>query len=317
MTAFPKFLQTGDLVAIVSPSGPIDISYIEKGTEILESWGLQVWTAPHVCAHSGVFAGTEEERTADMQTALDNPEICAIFCSRGGYGAIRIVEKLDYTAFLQNPKWIVGFSDITIFHSKINTLGVVSIHGAMPKNFETIHAQSLQSLQNIIFGEQKAIAWHANTSTGSATMCNKQGSAQGKLVGGNLSVLYSIRGLSLEYDYRNAILFIEDLNEYVYHIDRMLQNFKLSGIFSQLSGLIVGGMTDMKQGVDTYGTSIEELILDVCKDYDFPIAFNFPSGHGADNEAFIVGQKYSLCVDTEKAVLEEVREYSKNFVRLL
>lgn len=296
MTVLPQFLQAGDTVAIVSPSGSIDSSYIERGKEILKSWGLQVCTTPHVCARSGVFAGTDEERIADMQIVLNNHKIRAIFCSRGGYGAIRIVEKLDYTQFLQNPKWIIGFSDITVFHSKMNTLGIASIHGAMPKNFETIHAQSLQSLQNIIFGEQKTIEWCAHN-------CNKQGSAQGTVIGGNLSVLYSIRGLSLEYDYHNAILFIEDLNEYVYHIDRMLQNFKLSGIFSQLSGLIVGGMTDMKNGVDTYGSSIEELILDICKEYNFPIAFNFPSGHGADNEAFIVGQTYSLCVENEKAVL--------------
>ncbi|MDR0941092.1 MAG: LD-carboxypeptidase [Bacteroidales bacterium] len=296
MTTFPTFLQSGDIVAIVSPSGPIDVSYIDKGKEILESWGLQVWTAPHVCARHGVFAGTDEERSADMQAALNSQEIRAIFCSRGGYGAIRIVEQLDYTAFLQNPKWIIGFSDITVFHSKINTLSVASIHGAMPKNFETIHAESLQSLRNAIFGTRKNIEWQANN-------CNKLGCAQGRLVGGNLSVLYSIRGLSLEYDYRNAILFIEDLNEYVYHIDRMLQNLKLAGILSQLAGLIVGGMTNMKQGVDTYGMSIEQLITDTCKEYDFPIAFDFPSGHGAENEAFVIGQSYSLRIDKDKAKL--------------
>jgi len=301
MTVFPKFLQPGDQVAIVSPSGPINSSYIERGTEILERWGLQVWTAPHVCARSGVFAGTDEERSADMQTALNNPEIRAIFCSRGGYGAIRIVEQLDYTAFLQNPKWIAGFSDITVFHSKINTLGVASIHGAMPKNFETIHAGSLQSLHDILFGMQKTIEWRASN-------YNKRGTARGALVGGNLSVLYSIRGLSLEYDYKGAILFIEDLNEYVYHIDRMMQNLKLSGILSQLSGLVVGGMTDMKQGVDEYRTSIETLVSDVCKEYDFPIAFDFPSGHGAENEAFIVGQMYALHVGEESATLAQLNE---------
>lgn len=303
MTTFPQFLQTGDTVAIVSPSGPIDSSYIEKGKEILESWGLRVWTAPHVCARHGVFAGTDEERTADMQTTLNNPEIRAIFCSRGGYGAIRIVEQLDFTMFLQNPKWIVGFSDITVFHSKLSSLGIGSIHGAMPKNFETIHAQSLQSLQNIIFGKQEAIEWQASN-------YNKTGLAQGKLVGGNLSVLYSIRGLSLEYDYRNTILFIEDLNEYVYHIDRIMQNFKLSGVLSQLAGLIVGGMTNMKNGVDKYSASIEELILDACKDYNFPVAFDFPSGHGAENEAFVVGQTYSLNVEKEKAKLKIINVVS-------
>lgn len=296
MAVLPQFLQVGDLVAIVSPSGPIDNSYIEKAKSILENWGLRVWIAPHVCAKHGVFAGSDEERCADMQAALDNSEIRAIFCSRGGYGAIRIAEKLNYTHFLQNPKWIIGFSDITVFHSKMNTLNVASIHGAMPKNFESIHAQSLQSLQSLIFGKQKTIEWQANN-------YNKIGSAQGKLVGGNLSVLYSIRGVSLEYNYRNAILFIEDLNEYVYHIDRMVQNFKLSGILSGLSGLIVGGMSDMKQGVDNYGTSIESLILEASKEYHFPIAFNFPSGHGAENEAFILGEEYSFSVGNEYAEL--------------
>ncbi len=298
MLILPQFLQTGDLVAIVSPSGPIDVSYIERGVAILESWGLQVWTASHVCACSEVFAGTDEERTADMQVALDNPKVRAIFCSRGGYGAIRIVEQLDYTAFLKNPKWIIGFSDITVFHSKINTLGVATIHGAMLKNFESVTAESLQSLRNLLFGEQQTTVWQVN-------VCNKQGKAHGTLVGGNLSVLYSIRGLPLEYDYRGAILFIEDLNEYVYHIDRMMQNLKLSGILSQLSGLIVGGMTDMKQGVDEYNVSIEELILNVCKDYNFPVAFNFPSGHGAENEAFVMGETYVLNVENTQSFLRK------------
>ncbi|MDR2963032.1 MAG: LD-carboxypeptidase [Bacteroidales bacterium] len=299
MTTLPAFLQQGNRVAIVSPSGPIDNSYIERAVEILERWGLQVWIAPHVCAHCGVFAGTDTERAADMQAAFNNPEIRAIFCSRGGYGAIRIVETLDYTQFLQNPKWLIGFSDITVFHSKLNTLGVASIHGAMPKNFEKITEKSLQSLHNVLFGKENTITWQANER-------NKRGTAQGRLVGGNLSILYSIRGLSLEYNYRNAILFIEDLNEYVYHIDRMLQNLKLSGILAHLSGLIVGGMTDMKQGADTFGITIEELILDICKDYSFPIAFNFPSGHGAQNKAFVVGEEYFLTVGGNECKVEIV-----------
>lgn len=296
MNRIPEFLKKGDTVAIVSPSGPIDGSYIEKAKEILTSWGLLVEVGKFATSRSGVFAGTDEQRSQDFQQAISNEKIKAIICSRGGYGAIRIVETLDYTPLISNPKWIVGFSDITVFHSKLSTLGIATIHGAMPKNFSSVTVESLESLKNILFGIVLPINWESSK-------CNKIGTISGKLVGGNLSILYSLRGLNLEYDYSNTILCIEDLNEYLYHIDRMMQNLKLSGILGSIKGLIVGTMSDMKNGVDEYGTSVENIILDAVKEYNYPVCFNFPTGHESLNSALIFGGEYTLEVSAEKCGL--------------
>lgn len=292
MIRIPDFLQKGDLVAIVSPSGPIDSLYIEQAKITLESWGLRVYIGNNAVKRNGVFAGSDEERLSDFQNVLDSEEIKAIFCSRGGYGGIRIVEKINYSKFIAKPKWIIGFSDITVFHSKISKFSIASLHAAMPKNFNGITEQSLQSLRLVLFGIVDPVCW-------SSSKFNKNGVASGKVIGGNLSMLYSIRGLELEYSYKDCILFIEDLNEYLYHIDRIMQNLQLSGILSQISGLLVGSMSEMKNGVDAYGGSIESIILDAVSKYSYPVAFNFPSGHEKDNMPIILGGTYTLQVEED------------------
>lgn len=302
MHKVPEFLQQGDMVAIVSPSGPIDRVYITEAIQILESWGLQVTVGAHVCSKYGVFAGTDEQRTDDFQYALDNPNIRAIFCSRGGYGAIRIVEKLNYSKFIKNPKWIIGFSDITVFHAKIASLGIASLHAAMPKNFAKVTPQSLQSLRNTLFGTMQPLLWQSCSH-------NLTGTARGKLIGGNLSILYSMRGVPFEYSYTGALLCIEDLHEYLYHIDRMMQNLKYSGVLSNIAALIVGSMSNMKQGVDEYNASVESVISDVVASYNIPVCFNAPSGHDADNMALIMGQEYELHVNADMVRLEPMREF--------
>ncbi|HON53123.1 MAG TPA: LD-carboxypeptidase [Bacteroidales bacterium] len=297
MFTVPDFLQQGDRVAIVSPSGPIDIEYIHKAVSVLESWGLQVCLGKHVCHKYGVFAGTDAQRLADFQEVIDNDSIKAVFCSRGGYGAIRIVQNLDFTKYVQKPKWIIGFSDITVFHAKISSLHIASMHAAMPKNFSTVTPQSLESLQQALFGNVQPIRWQSSS-------FNTLGTARGRLTGGNLSMLYSLRGLSFEYDYSGTLLFIEDLNEYLYHIDRMMQNLKLSGILSRIAGLIVGGMSGMKQGVDVYNASVEAIISEVLVPYNIPVCFNAPTGHESDNMALIPGIEYQLQVQSNNVVLQ-------------
>ncbi len=293
----PAFLQKGDCVRIVSPSGPIDKKYIDSAIKTLNFWELEVEVGKNACNKKGVFAGTDSERKADLQDALDAKHVRAIFCARGGFGAIRIAPYLDYSNFISQPKWLIGFSDITVLHSQINKFGISSIHAAMPKNFGLVTKDSLDSLQKMLFGEKESVIIPSSK-------YNKSGSVTASLVGGNLSILYSIRGVSLEYDYTNKILFIEDLNEYVYHIDRMLQNFKHSGIFSKISGLIVGTMSGMKQGADNYdATTIEEVILDAVKEYDFPVCFDFPSGHEEFNQALLFGSEYSLNVNQKEVVV--------------
>lgn len=287
MVQIPDFLEKGDTVAIISPSGPIEGLFLDNASTILQSWGLQVIIGKNAALRSGVFAGTDDQRLQDFQEAINNPEIKAIFCSRGGYGAIRIVDSIDFSLFIQKQKWIIGFSDITVFHAKLSKLGVASIHGAMPKTFSTVSAESLESLKQMLFGTILPIEWNT-------TPFNKPGTCTGKLVGGNLSMLYSMRGLQLEFDYTDSILFIEDLNEYLYHIDRIMQNLKLSGILGSIKGLVVGTMSGMKNGVDEYGGSVESIILEVVKEYSYPVCFNFPAGHESQNMAIIMGIDYSL-----------------------
>ncbi|MBR5433665.1 MAG: LD-carboxypeptidase [Bacteroidales bacterium] len=290
----PNFLEEGDTIAIVSPSGPIKSDALDFAIETLNSWGLRATIGKHAFNKCGVFAGTDNDRAADFQKALNDKKVKAILCARGGYGAIRIIDKLDFSKFIKNPKWIVGFSDITVFHAKLNSLGIQSIHGAMAKSFPSVTQKSLTSLHNALFGK------YSQTLKSTNSKFNRPGSGKGELIGGNLSMLYSMRGVPFEYDYKGKILFVEDLNEYLYHIDRMIQNLKHSGILSQINGLVVGTMSGMKNGVDEYAGSIESIILDAVKDYDYPVMFDFPSGHEDANQAMIFGAQHKLNVKSTK-----------------
>lgn len=297
MNKKPAFLQKGDTVHIVSPASPIDQSYILSAIERLSSWGLHVTLGKSVIASHGVFAGTDSQRFQDLQDALNNPDIRAIFCARGGYGSIRIVGELDFSQFVQSPKWIVGFSDITALHARVCNERFMSIHAAMPKNFDVVDAESMDSLHAMLFGISNGLLE-------SKSVYNKIGNTRGTLVGGNLSVLYSMRAVPFEYSYANTILCIEDLNEYRYHIDRMMQNLKVSGVLASLSGLVVGEMLDMKQGADPHKFEVEEIILDAVKDYSYPVCFAMPFGHGTRNRALCIGNTYLLSVQSHMATLQ-------------
>lgn len=291
-----NFLQKGDTVAIVSPSGPIKENALDFALETLSLWGLNVIVGKHVYDHWKVYAGSDADRAADFQEMVNNPNVKAIICSRGGYGAMRIINTIDFSAFATHPKWIVGFSDVTIFHSQLNNLNYQSIHGVMAKGFANVTPESLQSLHDVLFGVVRPIEFPSNCR-------NRCGTCSGELVGGNLSILYSLRGTPYEYDYSGKILFIEDLNEYLYHIDRMIQNLKHSGILRNVAGIIVGTMSNMKNGVDEYENSVEEIILDAVREYSYPVAFNFPSGHETLNHAIIIGGQYTLTVEEYSAQL--------------
>lgn len=296
----PEFLQKGDLVYIVSPASPIQDNHIRVAKELLSSWGLRVHVSEYAYARSGVFAGTDEQRLHDLQTALDNPDCKAILCSRGGYGSIRIASCLDFTAYMQNPKWIIGFSDITVLLARCNALDIASVHALMAKNVPTAHPSSLESLRQLLFGSVQTIEIQPSA-------YNIPGQVTGEIVGGNLSVLYSMRGIPFEFDYTNKILFIEDLHEYLYHIDRIMQNFKLSGIFDTISGLVVGHMSNMKQGADPHKDSLEEIILSAVTEYSIPVCFSAPIGHEPKNMAIMIGGTYSLDITPEKVRLEYYR----------
>jgi muramoyltetrapeptide carboxypeptidase len=234
----------------------------------------------------------------DFQTMMDNPNIKAIWCVRGGYGTVRMIDLLDFTKFKQSPKWVIGFSDVTVLHSHLNNLGFASIHGIMPVSVKATE-EAKESLRKALFGETLEY-------TVPCEPMNRYGSAKGELVGGNLSILYSLLGSTSAIDCTDKILFMEDLDEYLYHIDRMMMNLKRNGCLESLKGIIVGGMTKMHDNEIPWGKNVLEIIDDVTKPYHIPVIYNFPAGHSADNHALILGKQITLEVnDLESKVIFE------------
>lgn len=290
----PDFLQPGDTISIVSPAKAIEATHIDYARSFFESKGLKVITGEHAYGAHHYFSGTDPERMQDVQNAIDHPDVKAIICARGGYGCVRIVEQLQWANLLRQPKWVVGFSDITVFHHKIFDLGVESIHATMPLNYRENSPEAMDSLWQTLSTGTVSHHWQAHAS-------NKTGTASGKLVGGNLSIVYSLIATPLAFDFEGAILFIEDVGEQVYHVDRMLQSMALAGILDRIGGLVVGGMTDMKETAVPTGWTIEQLVLDQFRYRNIPIAFNAPVGHIDDNRALICGANAVLEV-TENSV---------------
>ena len=295
----PPYLKAGDTVAIVAPSGVLKnrTSEIEQAKKLLKSWGLHTVVGKHVFNQANHFAGTDDERCEDFQNALDNPTISAIWCARGGYGTVRILDKLNYTKFKQNPKWVIGYSDITALHNQIHNNGVESIHAMMCTSLQddmsTIE-ETVSTFKDALFG--KPLSYTLDGSD-----YNKTGTASGQLVGGNLTMLHTMLGSKTSIDTSGKILFIEEIGEYKYHIDRMLQSLKRAGYFDNCKGVIIGDMSKMRTNTTLWGTSIEQLILDALADYDFPIAFNMHAGHEKDNRAMILGRNIKLTVEKEKS----------------
>lgn len=290
----PSYLKTGDSIAIVAPAGILNgkREAIEQAKVLAESWGLKVMLGEYVFEDNNHFAGTDVERAKDFQKALNNPNIKAIWCARGGYGSVRILDKLDFSKFKENPKWIIGYSDVTAFHNHIHNLGIETLHAMMgssmifdPKDT----AESKETLRKALFGEN--LSYEIPPSK-----YNVVGDVEGELVGGNLTILLTMLGSDSQLNTDGKILFIEEIGEYKYHIDRMLQSLKRAGYFDNLKGMIVGDMTNVKKNTTIWGSSIEQLILDATIEYDFPILFGFPAGHEPDNRAMIMGRKVKMTV---------------------
>ena len=288
----PQYLQPGDKIAIVATARKVSPSEMEAAINTLRSWGLQVVTGPHLFGEKDQYSGTDEERASDLQMMLDDKEIKAILCARGGYGTVRIIDQLDFHAFEQHPKWIVGYSDITVLHSHINTqFGIETLHAIMPINFSDEGTEaSIESLRKALFGEVLEYNMAAHP-------MNKEGNVSGVLTGGNLSILYSLIGSPSDIQTENKILFIEDLDEYLYHIDRIMMNLKRSGKLSGIKGLVVGGLTKMNDNTIPFGKNAEQVISEYSKESGIPVCFNFPAGHIADNRAMIMGREVELNID--------------------
>ncbi len=293
----PPFLTENDKVALVSPSGAVDTNYINGAVKLLSEWGLELIIGAHAKGKIGRYSGSIEERISDFQEAIDNPDIKAILCARGGYGLIQIIDFLDFSAFEIKPKWIIGYSDITVLHALTANIEVVSIHSHMARQLSSLPANSasVKNLRNVLFGVMPSYTTPSHP-------LNRKGNVQGEVIGGNLSVLYSLRGTHLDMDGYRKILFIEDIGEKPYHIDRMMHNLKMGGILENLEGLIVGQFTDYEED-PLMGKTVYELIADAVKEYEYPVCFNFPVGHVDNNMPLLIGAEAHFIVSDKEVQL--------------
>ncbi|MBS9768215.1 MAG: LD-carboxypeptidase [Flavobacteriaceae bacterium] len=295
----PNFLQKGDTITLLSPAGSIRAEQVLPSVELLKSWGLNVKISAHSFAEHHRFAGTDEERISDLQSALDDKNTKAILCNRGGYGSLRLLEKLDFTTFLKYPKWLIGFSDITIFHSYFNSkLQCETLHAPMPVNLsqQDCPQETVQFFKKALLGEKLTYEICSNPQ-------NKLGIAEGELIGGNLATLFTLLATDFAYKMHNKILFLEDIGEPIHKIDQMLLAMKLSGCFTQLKGLLIGGFTDISNE-PKFGKTLQELIAEHTSSYNFPIVYDFPVGHIDYNYPLFVGRKAKLEVGKEKVILD-------------
>lgn len=293
----PPTLKKGDCIGIVSTARKISIEEVLPAKLMFESWGLQVVFGQNLFEINHQFAGSAEQRRADFQQMIDNTDIKAIVCARGGYGTVQIIDLLDFNKFSLNPKWIIGYSDITVLHSHLHqVLNCQSIHAIMPINFpKSLESNnSTESLRKALFGEVREYNFETSN-------LSKSGKVEGSLVGGNLSILYSLLGSNSSIDTNDKILFIEDLDEYLYHIHRMMMNLARNGKLSGIKALLVGGMSEMKDNTIPFGKSAEEIILEFFENTSIPIIFLFPAGHIQDNYALVFGRHAQLEVLDGKA----------------
>ena len=277
-----KKLNFGDRVGIVSTARKINLKELDMAVNIFNQWGLKVELGVNLLNEDNQFSGTIKERTSDLQAMLDNDKIKAVICARGGYGTVQIIDNIDFALFINNPKWIVGYSDVTVLHSHLNNLDIPTLHASMPINFKSNTKESLETLRKTLFGEKNYIKIDTNN-------YNVLGKAEGEIVGGNLSILYSLMGSNSDLDTNGKILFIEDLDEYLYHIDRMIINMKRNMKFERLKGMIIGAMSNMQDNDIAFGKTAYEIILSHISEYNFPVCFGFPAGHLKDNRAIKLG----------------------------
>ena len=285
----PPYLTKGDTVGIIATARKIEKEPIEPAIELLKSWGLHVVVGKTIGLDNHQLAGADWQRATDLQQMMDNPSIKAIWCAKGGYGTVRVVDRLDFTKFKQKPKWFIGFSDATVLHSHINNLDIATVHGIVCISVPRATPEAIESFRKTLFGGKLEYNIPAHE-------FNKLGTVHGELIGGNLSVLYSIMGSRSEADYKDKIIFIEDLDEYLYHIDRMMMNLDRNDYFKNVKGIIIGGMSKMRDNDIPWGHTALEIIQDITKKYDIPICFNFPAGHIQDNRALVFGKQITLTV---------------------
>ncbi|MBL7702925.1 MAG: LD-carboxypeptidase [Ferruginibacter sp.] len=300
MIKIPPYLKKGDTIGITCPAGYMDAAKAQTCISTLQSWGFEVMVGKTLGSNSkNYFSGTDEERADELQAMLDDERINAILFGRGGYGMGRIIDQLDFTKFKKNPKWVIGFSDITILHAHLYTkIKTASLHAPMAAAFNDGENEFIRSLHKAVAGKKAKYSCDAHA-------FNKAGNVTGELVGGNLSLLAHIIGTPSDINTKNKILFIEDIGEQIYNTDRLLYQLKRSGKLQNLAGLIVGGFTDMKDTDRPFGKNVYAVIQDIVSGYNFPVAFGFPVSHGKENYALKIGVNYTLKVSKTKTQLAE------------
>lgn len=287
----PPFLKPGDEVAIISPSFSIDSVKIEEAVNFLEKWGLRVHVGKNALKKHGSFAGDDRERLNDLQEMTGNKRIKAVFCSRGGYGMLRIIDKVDFSPLKESPKWYIGFSDITVLHLWLSQVcGLVSLHGEMPVNYGNPRKQkeTFESLYGHLFGNAESVCWRGN-------FINPR-DVKGEITGGNLTLIFTLRGTPAEIKPEGKILFIEEVGEYLYHLDRMMTSLRIAGLLKGLSAMIVGGLSRMKNKGEPWIKTAEETIAEAVKDYRYPVLFGFPAGHISDNRSLYIGREARISI---------------------
>ncbi len=295
----PPYLKTGDKIAITAPARKISREEVENAATVLKNAGFEVVYSDLLFGEEHQFSGSDTERAADLQRWIDDKDIRCIMSARGGYGTLRIIDLLDFSAMRSNPKWIAGYSDVTVLHSHLHKLGFASLHCTMPINFSR-NAESVQTMLDALTSRE--LEYNCENSAGTA---GRAGTANAIITGGNLSLLYALKGSISQADTAGKILFIEDLDEYLYHIDRMVLSLKRAGVFSNLAGLIVGGMSDMKDNTIPFGKQAEEIIREAVAEYNYPVVFGFSAGHEARNLALRLGTQVLLQTDGRRTVLQQ------------
>jgi muramoyltetrapeptide carboxypeptidase len=302
MLTLPPYLRPGDTIAVVCPAGYMPLEKAQSCIDALQGWGYGVRTGSTLGGPSlNYFSGTDEERLDDFQQMLNDPDIQAILCGRGGYGLSRIIDRIDFSAFRKSPKWIIGYSDITVLHAHIHAnYNIATLHAPMAAAFneDGQPGEFLQSLRHSLEGQKMFFECPAHP-------FNRLGETSGELIGGNLSLLAHLVGSSSDIKTKGKILFLEDIGEYLYNVDRMLYQLKRNGKLENLAGLIIGGFTDLKDTQRPFGDSFEEILRDIVKEYAYPVCFGFPVGHGKENYALKVGVRHRLKIDPIHTTLEE------------
>ena len=305
----PGYLKKGDTIGITCPGGFITMEDIQAAVAKIKEWGFDVIIGDTVGKRDFTFGGTDEERKKDLQQMLDDKNIKAIMCARGGYGAVRIIDQIDFTKFTKNPKWVIGFSDITVLHNHINrNFGIASIHSKMCNSFpsdwskaEPIQIETIESIRQCLTGEKMNYHIVPNSN-------NKNGNASGILVGGNLKTIETLAGTKSDLVTKNKILFVEDTGEYLYSIDRMFWNLKRTGKLDKLAALIIGGFKIKKDDTEAeaFGKTLEAIVLEKIKEFNYPVCFDFPVGHQKNNFALKCGVKHQLTVSSSTGLLKEI-----------